>query len=273
VGTTFVAFDTETATFQGAPHLLELGAVRFREGESLEHFERLVRPEVPIAPEASDFHGLADEDVAGADGAAEVLEAFRAFAGDAPLFAHNARADAWVLAFECARYDVAPADGPVLDSLALARACLADAPDHKLDTLVEHLEIECDVRHRALPDAVACWQVVEACVQELGGWSSVSAEALAARAGGGRPIADAAPRRPRRRPSVVRALEGARSSGECVRLHYGEGDGTPPAALPVRPRLVYQVKDRGYLEGECVRSGTLKTYRIDRIHRVELLSR
>jgi hypothetical protein len=26
---------------------------------------------------------------------------------------------------------------------------------------------------------------------------------------------------------------------------------------------------RGYLEGECVRSGTLKTYRLDRVLRVE----
>jgi DNA polymerase III epsilon subunit-like protein len=43
---TIVVLDTETATLQGAPHLLEIGAVRVQEGEIQESFERFVRPEV-----------------------------------------------------------------------------------------------------------------------------------------------------------------------------------------------------------------------------------
>ena len=61
-----VILDTETATLRGAPHLLELGAVRVERGEIQERFEALVRPEVPIDPEASDFHGIGPEHVADA---------------------------------------------------------------------------------------------------------------------------------------------------------------------------------------------------------------
>ena len=33
-------------------------------------------------------------------------------------------------------------------------------------------------------------------------------------------------------------------------------------------RLVYEQNQRGYLEGLCGRSGLIKTYRIDRVHKV-----
>ena len=38
--------------------------------------------------------------------------------------------------------------------------------------------------------------------------------------------------------------------------------------LAVEPRLLYQNDGKGYLEAECVRSGLLKTYRLDRIHKI-----
>jgi hypothetical protein len=52
-----------------------------------------------------------------------------------------------------------------------------------------------------------------------------------------------------------------------VVLHYAD-PGQTPVPLPVYPRLVYKLRDRGYLEGECANAGILKTYRLDRIQRV-----
>ena len=34
------------------------------------------------------------------------------------------------------------------------------------------------------------------------------------------------------------------------------------------PRLLFTMGERDYLEAECVRSGTLKTYRLDRVQRI-----
>ncbi len=70
--------------------------------------------------------------------------------------------------------------------------------------------------------------------------------------------------------TISEMLERIRASAR-VELVYGDAHGTP-ARLGVYPRLLYQIKQRSYLEGECASSGTLKTYRLDRVQRVEALA-
>lgn len=263
---TIVAFDTETATARGAPHLLELGAVRTVGGEIVDRFERLVRPEVPIDRAASDVHGLRDEDVIDAQSAPVVLEAFTRWCGDDWLVAHNAAFDASVLAFEAARHDAALPSGPLLDTLKLARRCLPEAPDHKLETLCEHLGLDVEVHHRALADAVSCWLVFDECRARLVSALDVEGFGEAIARGAVLPtLALARPKTPRI-PQRLRPLVDACATRAPLTLLYGE-EGAP-AVLPVVPRLVYELGSHGYLEAECVRSSTLKTYRLDRVRRL-----
>src|SRR5437773_1376831 len=95
-----IVLDTETATPHGPPHLIELGAVRVVDGEIVGRFESLVCPQVSIDPRVSAIHGIEDQHVRNAPAAAEVLERFVEWAGEGLFAAHNARADAGVLAFE-----------------------------------------------------------------------------------------------------------------------------------------------------------------------------
>jgi DNA polymerase III epsilon subunit family exonuclease len=264
-----VILDTETATLRAPPHLLEVGAVRVVAGEAVEHFERLVRPDVPIQAEARAIHGIGEDDVRDADEPRSVLADFAEFVGDDWMVAHNARFDAGVLGFEYARRELPAPRGVVLDTLPLARRALPEAPDHKLTTLVEHLLIEGGKPHRALGDAVAAWRVLEAGVARAGGWSATS-DAWLLREGGARvTLAGAGPSRPRKPVQVVRALERASREGARAWLWYGER-GEAPLRLEVFPRLLYRWSERDYLEGECARSGSLKTYRLDRVRKVEL---
>jgi predicted DNA-binding transcriptional regulator YafY len=53
-----------------------------------------------------------------------------------------------------------------------------------------------------------------------------------------------------------------------VTLLYGDA-GAPPAPLPVVPWLIFEQGDHDYLEAECCRSGRLKTYRLERIQRLQ----
>jgi DNA polymerase III epsilon subunit family exonuclease len=306
-----VFLDTETATVRGAPHLLEIGAVRVEDGEVVDRFVSLVRPQVPIEPEAGAIHGIGDEDVRDAPDAGEVLARFSAWVGEDPMAAHSARFDAGVIGFECVRWSAPMPPGPVLDTLKLARKCLPDAPDHKLETLCQHLDIEVDVRHRALPDAVSCWKVFEACTERIElsperselsigrselsiGRSELSIErselspgrsesstghvepgpdsiwlAVLARAGARLTIASAAPRTPRLAPRL-RPLEVACGARARVSLLYGEEDRL--ATMVVAPRLFFESGRAGYMEAECARSGLLKTYRLDRVRRVQPLA-
>lgn len=260
--------DTETATLFGAPHLLELGAVRVVDGEIEDQFESLVCPQVEIEASATEIHGIRQEDVRNAPLTAQVLEEFREWVGDSWLAAHNANFDAEVLGFEYARHGMSPPPGVFIDSLTLARKLIPESIDHKLVTLCQHLELEEGPHHRALSDAVYCWMVIEECIERIEQEADepIGLAELAGRCGAPLTIESAQPRLPRM-ARRLRPLESALDGETELTLLYGEGKESP-ARLDVRPRFLFQRKKIGYLEGECLRSGTLKTYRLDRVQKV-----
>jgi DNA polymerase III epsilon subunit family exonuclease len=263
-----VILDTETATLRGAPHLLELGAIRVVQGEVQGEFQSLVRPEVPIDPEATSYHGISADDVAGAPPAAEVLARFSEWLGGDWMVAHDAPADARVLGFEFARAQLAPPAAPLIDSLRLARRLIPEAENHRLETLCNLLGLEEGVRHRALADAVWCWKVVEECAHRLG--STATLPALLAEAGASVSIASSSPRLRGKLKPRLRALQRACGERSPVTLVYSANaaEDAQPVPLPVLPHLLFELGEKSYLEAQCRSSGLLKTYRLDRIHRI-----
>ena len=262
-----IILDTETCTLQGAPHLLELGAVKVVDGEIEDQFESLCCPQVEIDADATAIHGIRQEDVLQAPLTAQVLEEFKQWAGESWMAAHNANFDATVLGFEYARIELAPPTGCFIDSLTLARKYIPESSDHKRVTLCQHLELEEAPHHRALSDAVYCWMVIAECMQRMAeqglddSWNS-----LAAHCGAPLTIESSIPRGPKI-SSRLRALERATASGDEITLLYGT-QGDSPTQLGVRPRFLYQRHKTGYLEAECLRSNSLKTYRLDRVQKI-----
>ncbi len=263
-----VIFDTETATQHGPPHLLEVGAVRVVHHEIVDHFASLVLPAVTIEPETQEVHGITDEMTRAAPDVPTVLTEFFEWLGDDWLVAHDAPQDAHVLGFECARHGLRAPTQPILDTLAISKRVIPESPDHSLESLIQYLGFEHDELHRALADAVSCWKVLEECLEREG--ESVDGdptfETLLTKSRRFATIASASPTHPRL-PRRLRPLETSAKDGAQVVLHYGDKD-QHPIPLPVFPRLIYKLRERGYLEGECVNAGILKTYRLDRIQRV-----
>lgn len=263
-----VILDTETATFDGPPHLLEIGAIRVVDGNVIDQFLSFVCPQVPIQTQASEFHGITESDVRGAPLVHEVLQRFSEWVGDDWMCAHSAPFDARVLAYEYARTRLSPPSAPFIDTLSLAKRYLPEAPDHKLPTLAEHLDLDVGTLHRALEDAVAAWQVLEVCKDrhlESHG-TAATLETLLDASGAHTTIEDSVPDQPRLNQRT-RPLHGACRDGTRVLLHYG----SPPApamSLEIRPKLLFRSQQKSYLEAECARTGILKTYRLDRIQRV-----
>jgi DNA polymerase III epsilon subunit-like protein len=262
-----IVLDTETATLGSPPHLLELGAVRVIDGEIEDTFESLVCPAVPIDPGAQMIHGITEEDVRNERWANQVLEEFTEWAGEDWFAAHNAGFDARVLGFEYHRAGLTPPPGFFIDSLDMAKQHIPESPDHKLETLCQVLDLEEGEHHRALADAVWCWKVVEECLERAGGLDQ--AKLTDHLAGRGRPmtVASRGPSEPRL-SQRLRPLQRAAGEGALVTLLYGDGSGSP-VPLKVLPKLLYDHKGVGYLEGECQRSGLLKTYRLDRVRKVK----
>jgi len=260
-----IALGVQTVARQGAPHVIELGAVKVIAGEIEDTFDSLICPPVPIEPEASDWHGITEDHIRAAPLAADVLEAFSAWAGEERLATHDAEDAATALAFEYARAELSPPGSPILDTRALAQHHLPEVEGHDLETLCKHLDLEEGQQRRGLADAVWCWKVLEECLERHGPTGDGYTECLALGLApvtihGHRPKSPAPTRR-------VRQLEAARMDANEVELVYGS-KGTP-ATLPVVPRFLFERGGHGYLEAECQRSGLLKTYRIDRIQRVQ----
>lgn len=153
----FIAFDLETTgTVPGVNRIVEIGAVRFVNGNVEAVFSTLIDPQVPIPPGASAVNGISNEMVAGKPTVDQVLESLTKFCGDDPMVAHNAPFDSQFLIADYKKFEFATPSGIILDTLPIARKIFPGLPNYKLGTLVQHLKIPSSDFHRAEEDATYC---------------------------------------------------------------------------------------------------------------------
>lgn len=159
----YVVIDVETTGLDSdMSEILELGAIRVIEHEIADTFSALVRPEGPIPAEITSLTGITQEMVSEQGSALQpLLEQFWAFVGQSPVVGHNLDFDLAFLKKASVRFGVSMPNVPIRDTLKLARRKLRDLPNHRLDTLAEHFDIERAQQHRALPDCIATFRVYE----------------------------------------------------------------------------------------------------------------
>ncbi|MDE0092576.1 MAG: 3'-5' exonuclease, partial [Oligoflexia bacterium] len=76
----FISFDLETTgTLSHLDHIIEIGAVRFREGKVEDSYQQLVSIDIPIPEQASKVNGITDEMLKGQPAIQEVLPKFADF--------------------------------------------------------------------------------------------------------------------------------------------------------------------------------------------------
>jgi len=155
-----VVLDTETTGFDpDDDEVIEVAAIRLRGGEysgkPKDCFQAILRNTVPVGRSEA-VHGISDAELA-ANGQdpAEVFAALRDFIGSQPIAGHNVGFDRRMLEAHSARVGPALALTIRFDTLHFARRLVRDAPNHKLSTLVEHLNIPFVPTHRALDDVLA----------------------------------------------------------------------------------------------------------------------
>jgi len=150
----FVAFDIETTGLDSErDSIIEIGAVRCKNGEIGERFHTFVNPERHIPGHITQLTGISDEDVRSAPGLREALERFVEFAGDAPLCAHNADFDTSFILKGCERLGI-KYEPVFLDTLVMSQNLLPELKKYKLDTVAEYLGLPEFAHHRAVDDAV-----------------------------------------------------------------------------------------------------------------------
>jgi ATP-dependent DNA helicase DinG len=155
--TDFVSIDLETTGLDFAnEEILELGAVRWKDGKEDATFSQVLRTGRPVTPFIEALTGITAAESAEGASPSEGLAGFAAFCGDSPLVAHNSFFDLKFLRKAWEAHGLAEPKRPVFDSLLGARVAWPTWPSHKLETLVDRLGLsDGSGAHRALADARA----------------------------------------------------------------------------------------------------------------------
>jgi len=165
----FVAFDFETTGLHAATDtIIEIGAVRIRNGEEIDRFQTFVNPGVKLNPRVVSLTGITDEMVADAPVISEVLPRFLKFIQDSVLVAHNADFDMGFLRAACKKCG-ANCDFTSLDTLTLAQNLMPQLGRHKLDIVAKELGLDDFNHHRAGDDALVCGNIAAILLGKLRG--------------------------------------------------------------------------------------------------------
>jgi superfamily I DNA/RNA helicase len=156
---TFTAIDLETTDRDTAKaEIVEIAAVRVRDGQIVDRFAALVRPRGAIAAGATDTHGIRAADVASAPRFEDIWPKFRAFCGDDVIVAHNGYEFDFRILNRMVRALGKPFDLCTYDTLPLARDLYPTS--RKLPDLARNFGIPTGRSHRALDDTLTLAKVV-----------------------------------------------------------------------------------------------------------------
>ncbi len=153
---TFVCLDLETTGLDPEIEtIIEVGAVKFCRGETVDTLSELANPRRQLSPFIQRLTGIKQHEVDAAQPFSAIAGRVRDFVGDAPVIGHNVSFDIGFLAKAGVRFN-----GPVWDTREIA-SMLLPSGNYALNMLARSLGVKPWNAHRALGDAVATQQVFE----------------------------------------------------------------------------------------------------------------
>ncbi|MEF8815238.1 MAG: DEDD exonuclease domain-containing protein [Salinibacter sp.] len=165
---TFVVTDLETTgTTPDDDRVMEIGAVKVREGAVVDRFQQLVNPQQSVPGRITKMTGITTGMVFEAPPVEEVLPDYCAFLGRGILVAHNASFDVSFLDAELQRTGKDTLSNDTLCTVRLARRLLPGLDSKGLGRLAQFYDIDVDGRHRALGDAEATGVVLRRFLSQL----------------------------------------------------------------------------------------------------------
>ncbi len=156
---TYVIFDIETTGFSPVKdRIIEIGAIKMRNGEILDKFSEFINPKRPIPYRITNLTSITDEMVMDAPAREEIIPRFVEFCEGAVLVGHNVAFDISFINQNCKELGI-PADYTTVDTLGLSRVFLPLQAKHTLDAVAKTLKIDDGHHHRAVDDANTTFEI------------------------------------------------------------------------------------------------------------------
>lgn len=151
--TTFVVFDIETTGFSPIKNrIIEIGAVKIKNGEIVERFSEFINPQVPIPYKITKLTSITDDMVIDAPTREVIIPKFVEFCEGAVLVGHNVGFDISFINQNCKDLGI-DADYTTVDTLWLSRYFFPLQAKHTLDAVAKTLNVVLEHHHRAVDDA------------------------------------------------------------------------------------------------------------------------
>ena len=161
----YVCIDLETTGLNPKrDRIIEIGAVKVRDGKVVETFQQLIDPKQQLEERVEELTGISSKELEGQPTIQEVFPALQEFLGEDVLLGHRVLFDCSFLKRTFTNEKI-PFERKGIDTLKLARQFVTDCESKKLESLCKHYGIK-QQAHRALSDAQATVELYQKLVKE-----------------------------------------------------------------------------------------------------------
>ncbi len=266
---TFVGFDTETTgRFPLVAEIVEIAAVKWRDGKIIDKFESFVRPSKPMGEAVMKIHHISNEMVADAPFMKDVLPKFNDFISDGSiLVAHHAPFDLGFLALEYEKLNMPLPTNKTLCTSLLSRKIFPKFINHRLATLVYEFKIKVASAHRALDDSRACLEAGIICMETLDKEATI--DFVYGAQGGPLEWPRFSMTDLEKHEKFGALVEGSRK--QLVLEIIYEGGASPGKPRNITPLGIVRNAEGDYVVGHCHTENKEKRYYLNRISSVKIL--
>ncbi|NLL91204.1 MAG: hypothetical protein GX222_02145 [Ruminococcaceae bacterium] len=163
----YIALDIETTGYyRDLDVIIEIGAVRIKDGIEQERFNTLISDAGYLPEEITELTGITEEMLSEGIETEKAIREFLSFCADNVLVCHNASFDIGFLTRTAENYSYS-FDNDYVCTLRLSRKLYPDFPSHKLKTVSFHLGLSKSPEHRSISDCLVTVELYEQIKKEV----------------------------------------------------------------------------------------------------------
>ncbi|MGD9014548.1 MAG: exonuclease domain-containing protein [Candidatus Omnitrophota bacterium] len=264
----FTVFDLETTGLN--PHsgdrIVEIAAVRLRDGRAVKAFQSLVNPEGKrISPAAFAVNQISDQMLKEAPRMIKAMPVFLDFISDSCLASYNASFDFDFLSSELRLINrQLPTGLQIVDILTMARRMLPGLERYALGCVAKHLGIDSIQEHRALSDAQLATRVFNHLSAKLVNKGVVDFEQFISLFGLNSQLLDNI------NNAKIARIQEALNLGVSLKIRYLSRHNTELTEREVIPQTIFEQRNQTYLVGYCNLRNKERTFRVKNILQLEI---